>query len=332
MSLLADLFGQCKESRSFTYQHHVAFLRNEESSDLLIIFSPYQKNPAMSKFRFYRYALSVRSNVLFIADRNSTWYLQGVPGLGNDPDEVAHSLLELRDAINADRIMTVGGSMGGYAALLFGGLTGAEVIIATGPDVIINSAHSKSRRLRGEFFSRYGVGKYSDLRKLDYSRTGVVSVMVGEYDIWDNLQLVGRPRQWNIHTLLGADHSVPEYLRAAGKLDETLNHFLYGLPLNFNDLSFGFRFAEDFYTAMHAIIYEYRGNKIPALRTLSRTYPDNPLIYFVLGTVFLRRKNYPKALTSFQQAVDRAPNFSTAQLQLAKLGQMVERAMTRKTA
>jgi len=65
----------------------------------------------MSKFRFYRYALSVRSNVLFIADRNSTWYLQGVPGLGNDPDEVAHSLLELRDAINADRIMTVGGSM-----------------------------------------------------------------------------------------------------------------------------------------------------------------------------------------------------------------------------
>ena len=126
-------------------------------------------------------------------------------------------------------------------------------------------------------------------------------------------------------------HSVPEYLRAAGKLDETLNHFLYGLPLNFDGLSFGLRYTEEFYAALHAIIYEYQGTKIPALRTLSRTYPDNPLIHFVMGTVFLRQKNYQKALRSFRQAVAIAPHFSAAQLKLSKLRQMARRSVTRQS-
>lgn len=77
--------------------------------------------------------LACRFNKILVRDVRNMWYHRGVPGLGHDVDEVAQGLRVLIDAIRPPRIVTIGQSMGGYAAILFGMLLGVERIVAFGP-------------------------------------------------------------------------------------------------------------------------------------------------------------------------------------------------------
>ena len=53
--------------------------------------------------------------------------------MGVDVDEVTDSLLGLIDAIRPSRMITMGQSMGAYAAIMHGMLLGADQIVAFGP-------------------------------------------------------------------------------------------------------------------------------------------------------------------------------------------------------
>jgi pimeloyl-ACP methyl ester carboxylesterase len=77
--------------------------------------------------------LGLKFNRILMRDTINAWYHRGVPGLGDHVDEVAQSLRSLIAAISPGRIYTVGQSMGGYAAILFGMLLGADRIAAFGP-------------------------------------------------------------------------------------------------------------------------------------------------------------------------------------------------------
>jgi hypothetical protein len=72
-------------------------------------------------------------NRILVRDIKNSWYHRGVPGLGGHVDEVAASLRGLIRSIRPSRVWTIGQSMGGYAAILFGMLLDAERIIAFGP-------------------------------------------------------------------------------------------------------------------------------------------------------------------------------------------------------
>ena len=72
-------------------------------------------------------------NRLLVRDIQSQWYHRGVPGLGAHVDEVAESLRGLVRSIRPGPVWTIGQSMGGYAAILFGMLLEAERIVAFGP-------------------------------------------------------------------------------------------------------------------------------------------------------------------------------------------------------
>jgi hypothetical protein len=77
--------------------------------------------------------LGVRFNRLLVRDLQNSWYHRGVPGLGTHVDEVAGTLRSLIRSIRPSRVMTIGQSMGGYAAILFGMLLRADRIVAFGP-------------------------------------------------------------------------------------------------------------------------------------------------------------------------------------------------------
>lgn len=72
-------------------------------------------------------------NRILVRDIENAWYHRGVPGLGSHVDEVASALRGLIHSIRPCRVVAIGQSMGGYAAIMFGMLLDVERIVAFGP-------------------------------------------------------------------------------------------------------------------------------------------------------------------------------------------------------
>ncbi len=75
---------------------------------------------------------------LFMRDLQVAWYHRGVPGRGGTLESVADSLAELRTLHEIDRLVVAGNSAGGYAALAFGTLLGADVALCFAPQTVID--------------------------------------------------------------------------------------------------------------------------------------------------------------------------------------------------
>lgn len=105
----------------------------------LVLAFGYVRYDALPHFDFFKPIkkledrLACRFNKILVRDVRNIWYHRGVPGLGADVDEVARSLRTLIEAIRPSRIVTIGQSMGGYAAILFGMLLAVDRIVAFGP-------------------------------------------------------------------------------------------------------------------------------------------------------------------------------------------------------
>lgn len=72
-------------------------------------------------------------NKILIRDSGNAWYHRKIEGLGAHVDETARRLRELVRDIAPSKIVTIGQSMGGYAAIMYGLLLDAQQIISFGP-------------------------------------------------------------------------------------------------------------------------------------------------------------------------------------------------------
>jgi pimeloyl-ACP methyl ester carboxylesterase len=77
--------------------------------------------------------IATRFNRILVRDVFNGWYHRGVPGMGADINEVSATLRGLIDAMAPCRVHAIGQSMGGYAAIMFGMLLGADRITAFAP-------------------------------------------------------------------------------------------------------------------------------------------------------------------------------------------------------
>jgi pimeloyl-ACP methyl ester carboxylesterase len=72
-------------------------------------------------------------NKVLVRDSGNAWYHRTIAGLGEHPDETAASLRALIAAIAPSKVITIGQSMGAYAAVMYGLLLGVDSVIAFGP-------------------------------------------------------------------------------------------------------------------------------------------------------------------------------------------------------
>ena len=72
-------------------------------------------------------------NKILVRDSGNAWYHRRIAGLGSHVDETAQALRELVRRIAPSTITTLGQSMGGYAAVMYGLLLDAQQIVAFGP-------------------------------------------------------------------------------------------------------------------------------------------------------------------------------------------------------
>lgn len=78
-------------------------------------------------------------NKVLIRDFANAWYHRPIAGLGGHADEITASLRTLIDRLAPRQVITIGQSMGGYAAILFGFLLGVDRILSFGPLSFLDS-------------------------------------------------------------------------------------------------------------------------------------------------------------------------------------------------
>jgi pimeloyl-ACP methyl ester carboxylesterase len=189
---------------------------------------------------------NLKLNRILIRDIKNAWYHRGVPGLGSHVDEVAATLRGLIRSIRPSRVWTIGQSMGGYAALLFGMLLEADRIIAFGP--LSHLDHEEAIRygdrrflpvMRSLAADRPKSGYYDLVRlgrNLDYRRP--IHVVFGthpgiEDDSSGNLDAIHAIRlerlaNVSLYPYPDSDHLIVKWLSEHKQIDELLETFLLG--------------------------------------------------------------------------------------------------------
>ncbi len=123
-------------------------LRNERVSvmtdfrkgeDLLLIsFAGVGLGMGVPYFEFLKLIGDLPVQRMFVRDLEKSWYQAGLRGLADDLDEATEVLRGLVAESGAKRVLTLGNSMGGYAAILFGALLEADMVLAFGATTFAN--------------------------------------------------------------------------------------------------------------------------------------------------------------------------------------------------
>ena len=75
---------------------------------------------------------------MFIRDLRQVWYQGGLPEVGDNIYSIAHFIRTQIDQQGCKKIVTIGNSAGGYAALLFGSILCVDKVIAFSPQTFLN--------------------------------------------------------------------------------------------------------------------------------------------------------------------------------------------------
>ncbi len=203
-----------------------------DSGTLLVAFGGMQGQLGMPPFEFFKATGSMAVKKLFVRDLRQAWYHRGIPGHGEGIDQVAEALRELARAHGTRRLVCAGNSAGGYAALLFGTLLGADVVLCFAPQTVIELdalAAMDDHRWDQQLLDLQGAldGRYTDLaRALPPARRGPTAYELyfdGDFAT-DRLhaERLARLDGLHLHPLQGGAHGVVRQMREAGELDRVL--------------------------------------------------------------------------------------------------------------
>lgn len=108
------------------------------SRTMLIAFGGIALRTGVPPYEFS--ALTGRAGVkrLYVRDLRQAWYHRGMPGHGDRLIDIADALREVVARRRVERLVVVGNSAGGYAALVFGTLLGADVVLAFSPQTTLD--------------------------------------------------------------------------------------------------------------------------------------------------------------------------------------------------
>jgi hypothetical protein len=84
-------------------------------------------------FEFSSILSGINAHKLYLRDPHLIWYQRGIPGIGEDIDEIAEWLDDFLDRRGIKYTVFIGNSAGAYAALVFGALLSASRIHAFAP-------------------------------------------------------------------------------------------------------------------------------------------------------------------------------------------------------
>ena len=107
---------------------------------LIFIFSgmPVTPDGQWSPFQFVRSTSDLPADKVYLRDLKRAWYQLGIEPLTRAVDDTAALLCEYVVTRGARRVITFGSSSGGFAAILFGHLLGADEVHAIAPRTYVD--------------------------------------------------------------------------------------------------------------------------------------------------------------------------------------------------
>lgn len=173
-------------------------------------------------FDFVNFLNSLEVDYVLLRDPELFWYQKGIPDIGSVPEVVNY----VKNLVSKyDRVITLGVSMGGFAALLFGYMAGVIKIIAISPQTFTGS------RVLSEFSdgqpSHFGdlhvTGDFCDIRDHENSQTEAICYVSDKDGTKYDLRYAQRLKHPKIVLIPGQSHAgLAKYMRDTGLLREIL--------------------------------------------------------------------------------------------------------------
>ncbi|RKY21250.1 MAG: hypothetical protein DRQ55_04915 [Planctomycetota bacterium] len=214
-----------------------------DSPVLLVTFGGLKGAPmGLPPFEFKGLSAGLEVKRLFVRDPAQAWYQRGLPGVAADVDGVAQHLTRRIAASGAERVVMVGNSMGGYAALLFGARLDVHAVLAFAPQTFLGRVRRWlhrdgrwTRQLRGAWSSPSLQRGNLDLRRA-IPRAGPrrcrIQIHYGRDEQLDALhaERLARLPRVAVHGHATGGHALVRSLRDSGQLAQILGDVLGTAP------------------------------------------------------------------------------------------------------
>jgi hypothetical protein len=177
---------------------------------------------------------------LFLRDHAQAYYHRGVRGLGEDVAAIEAGLRTAVERSGASRVVMMGGSGGGYAALLFGRLIGVDEVHAFAPTTFLTAELRErcgDRRFQGRWDALMESGRYQprygDLREVFRRTPDRGTRFVVHYcsaypvDVF-HAEWLAAEAEVELRPYAEGDHHLVKRLRETGELEELLRGALAG--------------------------------------------------------------------------------------------------------
>ena len=210
---------------------------SSKNRSLLIAFGGIAGKMGVTPFEFFNMSRGFNVNRIYVRDLAQVWYHVGLPGIADDIDGVVSFLREKISQSHVNKVILVGNSMGGYAAILFGILLDADIVHAFSPQTFIdrrNRFRYFDRRWRKQMKNTYRLAdkKYFDLRSLFHGSQVKLkckfNIFYSNAHRLDRIH-AGRLRSQpnvNLHAFEDGGHRLVKHLRDTGKLNKIINESL----------------------------------------------------------------------------------------------------------
>lgn len=212
------------------------------SSVLLVSFGGIRAGTGLPGFEFRRMLSAHPCDQVFVRDLEQAWYQRGSRPEARSVPELAGWLRRFIEDGGYTRVVFVGNSMGGYAAILFGAMLDVDHALAIAPQtfvqwrrrILYRDPRWRRQVLRLHLATR-SHRRYRDLvATLRHHRPQRLSVEVhyAPNDLLDRVHATYLAERWpiDLREHPNGGHQVVKHLRDTGELDAILGRVLAAAP------------------------------------------------------------------------------------------------------
>ena len=207
---------------------------SKQCDGLLVSFGGKKRGLGMPVFEFFKAVKEINCDKLFVRDFNHAWYQKGVDSTINDFEKLLAFLKNYIEKGNYKKVVFLGNSMGGYAAILFGTMLNVNSVISFVPQTFFDRKNGliycdfRSFRQRRKAEKLSGKMGYADLKSFLSNNQNYLTKINIYYSPKHRLDKIHSTRMKklrgiNLFPQSVGGHRVVKEMRDNGALREILN-------------------------------------------------------------------------------------------------------------